>query len=177
MVPQRSQMVPRGPKTVNFLRPPYRFLTFKLCCEILKIEVVQNICCGGEGEFRGANPPQHATTLGLPFEKLSGDRPQEVIGGPAARSYRFWGPLGTIWDLWGPSGDHHSKKLSILVIFDQHIYFLAKKCTFKILGCHFPPGFFAEGRRRLANKLENCFPCYFPKPMCPVLIPQKTCPI
>merc|ERR1711903_372675 len=35
----------------------------------------------------------------------SGRKKLSVLG-PAARSYRFWGPLGTIWDLWGPSGDH-----------------------------------------------------------------------
>ena len=31
----------------------------------------------------------------------------------------------------------------------------SQKHTFKILACHFPPGFFAEGRRRLATKLVN----------------------
>ena len=53
--------------------------------------------------------------------------------GPAARSYRFWGPLGTIWDLWGPSGDHHSKKLSILIIFSQNMSFLAKNALSKFI--------------------------------------------
>ena len=48
---------------------------------------------------------------------------RKKLSGPAARSYRFWGPLGTIWDPWGPSGDlwdHHgtiwemdSMKLSV----------------------------------------------------------------
>ena len=42
----------------------------------------------------------------------------------AARSYPFWGPLGTIWDLQGPSGDHHSKKLSFFDICKQNMYFL-----------------------------------------------------
>ena len=31
----------------------------------------------------------------------------------------------------------------------------SQTCTFKILECHFPPGFFAEGRRGLAKKLVN----------------------
>ena len=32
---------------------------------------------------------------------------------------------------------------------------LSKKHIFNILECHFPPGFFAEGRRGLAKKLFN----------------------
>ena len=44
------------------------------------------------------------------------------------------------------------KKLSILVIFNQNMSFFAKKHTFTILGCHFPPGFFAEGRPQTSKK-------------------------
>ena len=115
----------------------------------------------------------------MTFSEWKGDT-SAIIG--AARSYRFWGPLGTIWDLRGPSGDHHSKKLSILVIFNQHMSLLTQnafskfqnvifhqdfspkaaaaqqkslKAHFQNLDCHFPPGFFAEGRRGLAKKLFN----------------------
>ena len=44
-----------------------------------------------------------------------GDRPQEVIG-----FGNLWGPSGT-------SGDHHSKKLSILVISNQNMSFVWPK--------------------------------------------------
>ena len=48
-----------------------------------------------------------------------GGRPQEVIG---------------FGDLWGPSGNHHSKKLSIFDIFvQQHMSFLAKNALSKFI--------------------------------------------
>ena len=50
----------------------------------------------------------------------------------AARSYRFWDrPQEVIGfgDLWGPSGDHHSEKLSILVICNKNMSFVCNKNT------------------------------------------------
>ena len=39
--------------------------------------------------------------------------------------------LGTVRKKLSFFGDHHSKKLSILVMFEQDMSFFAKKCTFK----------------------------------------------
>ena len=39
----------------------------------------------------------------------------------------------------------------------------AKHALSKMLEGHFSPGFFTEGRRRLANKLEQCVPYYVPQ--------------
>ena len=70
-----------------------------------------------------------------------------------ARSYRGTGrkKLSVLGTIWGPSFEEvidFSHFQSKYVIFSH-------KCTFKILECHFPPGFFAGGRRGLAKKLEN----------------------
>ena len=63
--------------------------------------------------------------------------------------YRFWGPaakklsvlgagrmklllLGTSGDHLGPSGDHYSKKLSIVSRFYSNYVFFSKTCTFQI---------------------------------------------
>ena len=70
-------------------------------------------------------------------------RPQEVIGEPAARSYRSWGPLGTLWDLWGPSFE---EVIDFTYFYTKYVIFNTK-CTFKFLEGHFLPGFLAEGRR------------------------------
>ena len=48
-------------------------------------------------------------------------------------------------------------------IYEKHII-VCQKCTLKILGCHFPPGFVAEGRRGtqrlfvLIPKTQKLFP-------------------
>ena len=44
-------------------------------------------------------------------------------------------------DLWGPSGDHHAKKLSILVIFNRSMSFLAKNTFSKCLNVIFHQDF------------------------------------
>ena len=55
-------------------------------------------------------------------ERISGVVPRV----PAARSYRFWGLAARSYRFWGPSGALHSKKLSILVIFDQTMSFVTQ---------------------------------------------------
>ena len=58
--------------------------------------------------------------------------------------------LDTIWEYKGFI--RRSYRFQSLLIQMCHF---SQKHIFKFLECHFPPWFFAEGRRGLANKLEN----------------------
>ena len=81
----------------------------------------------------------------------------------AARSYRFWGPLGTIWR---PSFKEVIDCWSCFI----KIYIFGQKCTFEIYNVIFHKDF--EWNRTSIKKTWKKFPDINPQQIFPILIPN-----
>ena len=73
-------------------------------------------------------------------------------------------------DLWGPSGDHHSKKLSTFSHFSSKYVIFSQKCTFRIYHVIFHQDF--EWNRTSIKQTWKKFPDINPPKKIPIPIPN-----
>ena len=91
-----------------------------------------------KGEKRGAPHGQETTRNSI--NSIYGLPIQELVA-KVSHNGAQWSHLGPLGTIWGPSGDHHSKKLSIFSHFSSKYVIFGQKHTFQILDAHFPKRF------------------------------------